>query len=216
MHTDSIDKIVSSYFACVTKKDFTYKNKQYTAKDLRTTELLFRSFSCPENCGACCGKFSLDYLSTELHPSGLTLRNVKFDGKDIPIYSDFQEENSSLRCKHINMFNGRCSVHGKHPFSCDFELIRTLMFKSPQKPNSMLTRLYGRGWNFTKVDGKRGALCVIGKITHDSVSDTRRKIERLNEWCNYFGVDSHCPDILKWIDSGNVYSATKIFKRSTI
>lgn len=211
MHSDSIDKIVTSYFACVSKDDFVYKKKRYTAKPLKITELLFRGYECPENCAGCCPVFSLDYLPTETHPQGLNKREVILNDVKVPVYSDLQVNNKTIKCKNVNYRNGRCKIHGKQPFSCDFELIRTLMYRDAKKPNVMLTRLFGRGWALTKIDGSKGALCVIGTIRDKSVKDIKRKITRLNQWCDHFKINSHCPDILKWIEQGNVYSVTKIF-----
>ena len=70
MDGDFIDKIVTRYFACVTGEEFTYKGKTYKPRPLRISPLIFRGYTCPAVCGACCTRFSLDYLPQERHPTG--------------------------------------------------------------------------------------------------------------------------------------------------
>lgn len=207
MFKDSVDKIVFSYFAAVTKHDFIYKGHEIKAKPLSVNNLLLRSFSCLPNCAGCCPVFSLDYLPDEAAdlPSKLkkqvVRRVVELNGKK-RIYSELQENTKSTHCRFVDD-KGLCLIHGYHPFSCDFELIRSIIYKE-RTTNRLTTKLFGRGWNFIRIDGERGALCTIGHITPESIKDTKRKLKRLQEWCEYFNIDSWCPDIINWIDKGNL------------
>jgi hypothetical protein len=64
-----------------------------------------------------------------------------------------------------------------------------------------MTRIYGRGWQYKRVDGKQGALCVVTPIiTHESINEVRRKFMRLQEWCDFFSLKNSIHRILKWID----------------
>lgn len=193
-YSNSIDKIVQTYFAAVTSEKFTYKNKMYYPKPLQVSPLLFRGFTCPENCAGCCPKFSLDYL-LPLYDS-LKPRKVLFNEKEIIIFSDTQEENIKNKCIHVNS-NGRCAIHGMQPFSCDFELIRILQFSN----KSVLTqKLFGRGWAMTKIDGTKGALCNITPASKENVSEVKRKLILLQEWSSHFGISTKIPNVLQWID----------------
>lgn len=198
MASDSIDKIVIGYFAKLTKSPFTYKNKTYIPKNLRVSPDIFRGYTCPAKCGGCCPKFSLDYLPFEEKPYDLIERYIDINGKKYKIWSDLQEENLSAKCKNLNRETGRCNIHKKHPFSCDFELIRFLQFEKSSRPNQLTTRLFGRGWKMTRISGERGALCEILPITDETKKDVMRKIQRLKMWCEYFEID-HCVDeIIYW------------------
>jgi len=196
---DSFDKIVDSYFSVVTKQAFTYKGKMYMPKPLMVSPLLFRGFECPEKCGACCLKFSLDYLPTSILPYEMPPRKIIFNGRRVLLYSDLQKENTGHQCKHLKK-DGRCGIHKKHPFSCDFELIRTLSFASTTHPNLITQKLYGRGWNMLRIDGERGALCTMTAPDLESISEVIRKLKMLENWCNHFKLQNKCSDIIKWVE----------------
>mgnify|MGYP001161966508 CR=1 FL=1 len=195
---DSIDKIVDSYFSVVADEPFVYKKKQYARRSLTVRPTIFRGFTCPAKCGGCCPRFSLDYLPSELTPYKMSKRTVEFDGRSIEIYSDMQLDHNNHHCRNLNMSNGRCGVHGKQPFSCDFELIRSIKFDNPDRANRLTTKLFGRGWAMLRVDGERGALCEITPISEESVQDTIRKFKRLKEWCEHFGLKHRVDDIFDW------------------
>lgn len=51
-----------------------------------------------------------------------------------------------------------------------------------------------------RVDGKRGALCEMTEPTTASIDDVVRRIKRLKEWCEHFGLTHNkCNSILDWI-----------------
>jgi hypothetical protein len=191
---DTIDKIVNSYFAAITRQTFTYRDKKYEPKELVVSPLLFRGFLCPSGCGGCCPRFSLDYLPTDELPITrlFSERFVKINNQDFRIFSDMQETNSGHHCKHLILSNGRCGVHGKQPFSCDFELIRCIHYDNI----AVLTqKLFGRGWAFLRTDGQRGAKCEMTEVTKETIADVIRKLNRLKQWAEYFHID-HCLDVV--------------------
>jgi hypothetical protein len=201
--TDSVDKIVESYFQVVTREDFTYRGKEYKAKALQVSPTLLRGFTCPEACGACCTRFSLDYLPSEKRPKGTKKRTVLFNDQEIILHSNLQEDHNMRECGMLSWTgSGRCTIHGKHPFTCDFELIRTSVFSSPNRPNILGQRLYGRGWNMLRVDGERGALCTMTKPTPDSIKEVIRKLNRLKKWTDHFGINTWIPQIKYCISQG--------------
>lgn len=200
LFVDSVDKIVTGYFAAVTREPFTYKGKQYEPLTLHVSPDLFRGTTCPANCGGCCKRFSLDYLPNETLPYDLPLRAIVLNGKEVLVYSDIQDDHERHHCMHLDMQSGRCGIHGTHPFSCDFELIRFAHFAQTHEAR-VTTRLYGRGWAMLRVDGQRGALCETRPITAESAADVRRKLLRLAEWCDHFGIKHCVGDIIKWGDT---------------
>ncbi len=198
---DSVEKIITSYFAGVTLEPFTYKNKEYFPKSLVLTRNLLRGYSC-NNCGGCCGiKFSLDYLPSDSTPKGVKGRIINFNGRDIKILSDMQENNDTKRCQYNSMETGYCTVHTMRPFSCDFELTRFTLSALEHKCNYASVRLYGRGWNLTRIDGQKGAKCEIRPMSAHDKKDLIRKFLRLQTWCEYFGIKNKCKQIIEFINN---------------
>lgn len=215
---DSVDKIVQSYFACVAAESFTYGGERFEPRRLRVSPYVFRGFTCPASCAACCSRFSLDYLPKHLeaHPYKLTKRIVEFDGREIPIFSDTQEDHDDHHCRNVKD-NGRCGIHGVHPFSCDFELMRFMRFETAETPtvgfaglgtasdgaNVLTQKLYGRSHAMLRVDGEtRGAMCTMTPPDADSVKEVVRKLKRLKTWCEHFGLKHKVDMIIEWADCG--------------
>lgn len=196
---DSLDKIVTSYFATVTNETFVWRGKTYAPRELHVSPLLVRGFTCPAGCGGCCPRFSLDYIPTDGNaPQSyeLTRRVVEFDGREVEVWSDMQKDHDDPKCRNLNKENGRCGIHGFQPFSCDFELIRSLTFNESQK--SVLTqKLFGRGWAMMRVDGKRGALCEMTPADPATVADVDRRLLRLTNWMVHFGLDTSRVDHIR-------------------
>lgn len=208
MLSDSIDKIVTSYFSAVTRVPFVYKGTKHVPKDLVVSTAIFRGFTCPPMCGGCCSRFSLDYLPTEAVPydiagteqdphgsSMLAERFVEFDGRQVRIISDLQSDHARHHCRNLDMSSGRCGIHGRHPFSCDFELIRAF---HAQDNVRLSQQLYGRGHMMLRVDGLRGARCEMLPVSQQTKDDVIRKLMRLKQWCNYFGLKHRVDTILAW------------------
>lgn len=192
-----MDKIVTTYFAAVCSEAFTYKDTKYEPKPLHVSSNLLRGYTCPPGCGGCCPTFSLDYLPTEKHPYDLLTRSVQISGTTIPLYSDEQLSNQDSRCHNLDKATGRCGIHGAHPFSCDFELIRVIHRKEFA---TLTTMLFTRGWAMKLTKGGRGSLCDILPCNTETAMDVKRKLERLQEWALYFGVETKLLRVFEWID----------------
>jgi putative zinc- or iron-chelating protein len=204
-HVDSIDKVVTRYFACVNARPFTYKGRTYEPKPLYISNLIHRGYTCPAGCGACCSRFSLDYLPSEQRPKSprLQKRMVEFDGQRVPIYSDMQDDHSDHHCRNLSKTDGRCGIHGMHPFSCDFELIRFLSTTDPDSPNTLTQKLYGRAHAMLRIDGTRGAACTMTQSDSATTMEVSRKLRRLRQWCEHFGLQHRISDaLLQWSDNG--------------
>jgi Fe-S-cluster containining protein len=198
-HADSIDKIVSVYLAAVCKKAFRYKGLSYHPKPLVVSPLIFRGFSCPVQCGGCCPRFSLDYLPYEKKPYALEAREVEVNGRTLSVMSDLQKDHRDHFCRNLDRATGRCTIHGRHPFSCDFELIRFIRY---EERVIQTQKLFNRGWAMIRVDGGRGARCEMLPATSETMSEVLRKLRRLKEWADFFGINTHLPTIIDWVPRG--------------
>lgn len=196
---DSVEKIVTTYFSCLNNETFEYKGKVYVPKPLSISPLLMsRKLVCLKGCGACCNKYTMDYLPFEDLPDiELVERQIVLNRKSYPVLTYFQK--GERRCDLVDITNGLCRIHDRNAMSCDFELIRLLRFESPDRPNILTQKTYGRAWNMTRIDGKKGALCSFEESDTESRSGVIRRLERLLTWFYYFEVDSKIPDIIRQI-----------------
>lgn len=212
MMIDSVEKIVTRYLASVTLEKIEYKNKTYLPKALRVSEeIFFQRMTCVEKCGACCHRFSLDYLPAEVERATnqnaknlLEKRMILLNGQEFEMYTDTQENNSDHSCRHLNKETGRCGIHLSHPFSCDFELLRFHHFEETQTPNQLSHRPFGRGWNMKRIDGEKGVLCewYTKPCDQGQINDMARKLTRLKEWADYFKLTTTLPAIIGWVKRG--------------
>jgi Fe-S-cluster containining protein len=141
----------------------------------------------------------LDYLPSELAPYELAERSVVIDDRIVRIRTDHQETNRNHHCVNLDRESGRCKIHGRHPFSCDFELLR---FVDRGDEVHFNQQLFGRGWAMIRVDNGRGALCSMVPPTDGTIPEILRKLSRLQEWADHFGVDTWIAEVMKWVASG--------------
>jgi hypothetical protein len=212
---DSVDKVITRYFVAVTKEQFIYKGKTYIPKPLKVSSLLLRDYTCPPDCGACCPRFSLDYLPDDIFPYPLQPREINFNDKTVIIYSDTQQDHSDYHCRNLTKENGRCGIHKKRPFSCDFELIRPLLTNDPNGENVLTQKLFGRKWAMKKIDGTRGTMCEMTPITDHSIDEVIRKLNNLDRWCFHFSVSNKCQEIIHWIGEIRPYISHREIKSKT-
>jgi hypothetical protein len=201
---DSMDKIIPTYFSGFTTLPFVYKGKEYLPRPLRVSPSLARGLGCPPMCAGCCPRFSLDYLPFEDKPYDLTERKVVVNGKPFVVHSDLQD--AGWHCKNVIKETGRCGIHGKQPFSCDFEIIRMKHFNSIGAPNQLLTAPFGRAWQLLRVDDVRGALCEVTPISDENAQEAARKLSRLKEWMTYFELPNKVAPVIDWLEQGEYHS----------
>lgn len=197
---DSVDKIVKQYFASLTAQRFEYEGVVYDVPRLTVSPLLLREFVCHPFCGGCCRPFSLDYVPGEPRPpQGYEPRMIRFNGYDVPVFSDLQrdQKRTSNRCRNLSDPEGRCGIHAVRPFSCDFELIR-FMYRGTTA--HMSQRPFTRGWRMIRLDGGQGAMCEFEPPTRESVDDTIRKLGRFQVWADHFGITTRAGLIVDWIE----------------
>lgn len=199
LRADSIDKVVMAYFAAVAAEPFVYKGVYYPVRKVVVNPNLLRGYVCPPGCGACCYNFTLDYLPDEPHPYPLKRREVLFDGRRVELFTDTQEGNVGKNCHNLLPDTIRCGIHGKQPFACDFELIKSIVTADVRLPIRVTTQLFSRKWGMTRVgDGQKGALCYLTPPSPETQADILRKLHRLERWCDHFGLKHRVRYIIEW------------------
>lgn len=197
--TDSMDKVVRTYFAAMASQPFTYKKQIITPKPLHVGENFFHDYTCKLGCAGCCPRFTLDYLDHEPKPdiAGIGRRIVEVNGVAVGVNTYAQGPKADRRfCDHVDLPTGACGIHGRQPFSCDFETLRFVSFADKVW---LGTRPYGRGWNMLRVDGARGALCEFPKTASaGALAEAQRKLTRLAGWLEAFAIPHRVGDVLAW------------------
>jgi hypothetical protein len=79
--------------------------------------------------------------------------------------------------------------------ACDFELIRFLIYEDRVV---LIQKLYGRAWAMQRLDGARGAKCEMLPKDPEKVSTVIRKLHRLEDWANHFGIATRIRKIVHW------------------
>lgn len=197
-YSDSMDKIVGTYFAAVTKEPFTYKNKFYKPKKLYVSPQFFNEYTCKMGCAGCCSSaFSLDYLPEDPRPKDLINKTFQINDIKVPIFTTYNKPDPNQRfCKFVDLKSGACTIHGEHPFSCDFE---TLRFVHYEDRSWLGVRTYGRGWAMMRVDGERGAICEFPKVSNEEARlEGIRKLKRLQQWTDSAKLETWIPQIIEW------------------
>jgi Fe-S-cluster containining protein len=221
--SESIVKIVTQYFAPMTNETFVFRGKTYHPKTLRVSPMMFeRSMACPAYCGGCCARLSVEYIKPEIDEIWNSLsasesykkadgedprfscRSIKVGEVSRPVWSDLQKENKDHFCHYLTQEDGRCSIHGRHPFSCDFELLRFSIMSDPDRANQFNHRPFGRGWAMLTVDGTRGAKCIWENETIDytQINEIVRKLKRLKQWMEYWELSHKVDRVIDWVESG--------------
>jgi hypothetical protein len=132
-------------------------------------------------------------------------RLVTIGGVTRPIISDLQKNNKDHFCHYLRQDDGLCNIHGQHPFSCDFELVRFSIMSDPNRANQLNHRPFGRGWAMLTVDGTRGAKCEWEDTSAQfgiDQSEIVRKLKRLKQWMEYWELEHKVDRVIDWVNTG--------------
>lgn len=175
-YSDSVEK-VKNYFAEIDKEI------------LHFSPLFLRTLKCNKFCGACCPRFSLDYLKdserwklfSELYPDKLQFFEER--KVDNAVYMSYtQSTSTNFFCNFLNKQDGLCTIHKSNPFHCEFEIIKLQGQNEFDIPGEhfvqVLKKHFNSGARFTQIDGTKGTKCEIVDFNPDSF---QRDIEMLEE-----------------------------------
>lgn len=205
-HAETLTKIVEVYFAAVTREPFFFREKLYRPRPLTVYPTVRRGWTCPAGCGACCFRFTLEWIPTEPHPATARAEWVEFNGRRVLMYRDRQEGNAGPFCRNLDRSTGRCGIYAERPLSCDFELTRFLHFQNGT--TRLTTKQYGRAWNMTKIDGDKGAMCEILPPDQEWIDDLARRLRRLLAWTDHFGLETKVPMAIDYVLGGSNHPLT--------
>lgn len=206
---DSFDKIAESYFTVLSRTDFYFKDEWVESRPVLVSPKILRQDKCVSGCGACCRAYTQDWLPEEKYPDDAFVRTISMNDKKYEIVSSIPFK-GAFWCKYLDGVTGKCNIYPIRPLTCEFELLRASVAEAGQ--NYLTTRLYGRGWALTRIDGAKGALCKIQSATSESVQNTIHRLLRLQKWMDYFELDSsRIDDILEWINGSIINTHRPLF-----
>lgn len=197
-HLNTLDKVIGVYLAGVCSEPFEYEGRRYEPKRLIVSPLLLRGHTCPPVCGACCGNFSLDYLPGETAAKESSIRRISISGRMVDVLSDRQYDVPDRWCRNLDGETGRCLIYEHRPMACDFELIRFLIYEDHVV---LIQKLYGRAWAMRRLDNVAGAKCEMLPKDPKTVAVVIRKLRRLEDWANHFGIATRIEKVIRWIET---------------
>lgn len=209
----STRKVIRTYFSAITAEPLFYESEVFQPLPIKISSSLFDGFSCFLGCGGCCQAHTLDYLPYPLENPIPQSKPIEYEinGKRFTIWSDDQKWNtkpipekgfkhSVPRCYNLGT-KGECLIHGNHPFTCDFELIRFRKWSSPEGPFWLIREgRFPRVQLMRTLDGGMGGLCTIDPPTPETARDVIRRLRRLQTWADYFELNHRLPQILEYCD----------------
>jgi|TARA_R100001530_G_scaffold8959_1_gene9179 Fe-S-cluster containining protein len=185
------------------KLDGLLRKSQGNENGFQLSAKFFRDYTCPPMCGGCCRVFTLDFYEGErwdkfkkLYPGHVS----KFEEriyKGVKVFTDAQRDNKTNWCRHRNDENGRCMIHSMNPLSCEFELIKITETKNRQ---FLTKKLFGRGWGFTRVDRKKGALCEMTPFDTKKISRDIELLQEMVELAQRLKVETRLVNVVRFLE----------------
>lgn len=199
---DSLARIVS-YFHALAREPFSspFGDRRPYSR-LVVSEKVFRSYSCPPQCGACCMRCSLVWRHRSEAPSDAitAARAVKINNVTLDFIVDEQAGHDGRFCSHLDG-EGRCGIYASRPLPCRLELFK-FVHTSDHSVARAMVRLPGRGFTLTRVTGERGAQCQILPYD-DALTQTHiRDLLILHKWMEEFGIENDCEGVIRYLSTG--------------
>lgn len=196
---DSFDRIIS-YFQALCKEPFTYKNKVYQPyTELIITDAVFRSYTCPRDCGACCMKCSLVW------DTDVKLRNIRYtpqiiNGNSVDFWTDRQLSHKGDKCQYLGT-HAVCSIYPLRPLPCRFELFRFIHHPSSSKVYARVD-LPGRSWALTRTTKEKGSLCKITPFDRSMTLSHVADLFIIKGWMDKFCIANDVECVINYLLTG--------------
>lgn len=203
-HADSVEKIVAQ-LSLLSPDPVQYQSAGKTGRlltpriydspvnEVLITPSLFRKFVCTDGCTACCQKFTLDYIPSELpfveHSEGFAQREVYVNGKKKVVYSNDQNNNPICDFLRVQRPDGGlgCANYRYAPLSCISAPQLQFIQMRPGK-TYVLKKPFGRAWAMTPTPQCRFLeLEEIGDF-HGEITMMVTILGRFQAWASYLGI----------------------------
>ena len=219
-HADSVEKIISQLslltpdkviYRAMTPKGNWRKEQHYDTPvhEILLTPSLFRKFICTDGCTACCQKFTLDYIPSELksveHTEGFRRRYVWVNRQRKWVWSNDQNDNPICDFLRVRRPGGGlgCANYKHAPLSCISAPQLQFIQMRPGK-TYLLKKPFGRAWAMTPTPQ-----CQF--VPFDSEEEFQAEVDmmtsilrRFEAWAKYFKIETALPDVIRAIRYNNL------------
>lgn len=196
---DSFDRIVT-YFHALARAPFDFKGRIFDPyKILHVSPAIFRDYSCPGVCGACCMRCSLVWDSKEGSVDAIET-TYTISNREVNFFVD-RQAGLDRKCRHLHPKTGRCGIYKKRPLPCRFELFK--FYHSHD--NSVVragTYLPGRKWALTRIDGTKGGLCQIEPFNPSRNLEYISHLTMIGKWMFAFNIESDVERVIEYLRTG--------------
>lgn len=224
MNLNTFDRYVH-YFHALCNEVFTYNGKQYKPfSKLILTPSVFESYTCPENCGACCKPVTLTWSEDEFNSLKLVLQDssmfrhflehtteeyLLINNKKLKffVFNDI----SNKFCYFINKDNGRCLIYNNRIMPGRLELFK---FAISEKNDKVYARVAkpGRGWAYKTIKETKGVLCTVHEpYKKDFVEGYISALFEVKNLMDYFNINNDCDKVITYLKSFSIATIRKNF-----
>lgn len=219
-HADSVEKILNQ-LALLSPNPVVYlaqtRSGRWRREQVFATEVnevlitpsLFRKFICTDGCTACCQKFTLDYIPSEIkhvdHIEGFFKREVFVNGNKKAVYTNDQNDNPICDFLRVQRPGGGlgCANYRYAPLSCISAPQLQFIQMRPGK-TYVLKKPFGRAWAMTPTPQ-----CEFVEFTSPGEFDEEVKmmlsiLTRFHAWAKYFKIETALPDVIRAIRYNNL------------
>ena len=209
MNLNSFDRIVS-YFHALSNETFDYEDQYYQPyKQLVVSPLVFRSYKCPPNCGACCKPVKLIWEQPFGFNAKVHKLCIKNNSKKMYCY-----DSTNRYCDWLNLKDGRCKIHEFAPLPCKLELFKFAHYESEGIVRARVTTP-GRKWALTRVDGAKGALCEMSNERDEGLIKSHISLlKTLGCWMDEFDISHDVNEVVDYLLTQNINSFPLVVYRS--
>lgn len=217
-HADSVEKVLGQ-ISMLSPRDVRYqagrRKERLLGADVERVVLsptVFRRFVCVAGCTACCQKFTLDYIPSEVDDAyafttqGFETRPVLVNGKKFHVWTNDQNQNPL--CDFLTAIRPDgglgCARWPRPPLAC-ISAPQLQFIQMRPGTTYVLKKPFGRAWAM-----KPTPQCEFQNVSLEE-ADLQLNLailDRFKAWSAYFGIKTCIPQIQKEI--GKVLRAGKI------
>jgi hypothetical protein len=218
-HADSVEKIIGQ-LALLTPDLVRYQGHSATGRlrkevvfeapvtEILITPSLFRKFICTDGCTACCQKFTLDYIPSEIKKvssaEGFSPRSVYVNGRRRVVLTNDQNQNPICDFLRVQRPGGGlgCFNYRYAPLSCISAPQLQFIQMRPGK-TYVLKKPFGRAWAMTPTPQCQFVEFTSPQEFDDEIKMMLSILTRFHNWAKYFGIATQLQTVMQAIKKAN-------------
>jgi len=169
--------------------------------EILLSQSLFRKFICTDGCTACCQKFTLDYIPSELqhveNQEGFSRRYVWVNRQRKWVWSNDQNNNPICDFLRVRRPGGGlgCANYKHAPLSCISAPQLQFIQMRPGK-TYILKKPFGRAWAMTPTPQCQFVEFESEDEFKAELAMMKGILTRFSNWAKYFGIETQLPAVI--------------------